>query len=318
MPKITIIVPVYKVEKYLRRCLDSIVNQTFTDWECILIDDGSPDDSGKICDDYFQKDTRFRVFHQENQGVSAARNKGLNEARGEWIGFVDSDDWIEKDMYEIAYKKVVEENADLVQWNYIIEKKNLSIKTTKPDKIFSLEDANIYWFSSNCNKLIRSKIVMENDIRFPVGIKIGEDKVFGFLAYVMSKKCVHLSKHLYHYVMIESSASHSLTIEKILQEETALKTVEERIRNMSITIDEDFLLFQKCSVKIHALNNLPSPNIDLCRSVFPEINRCFINKRMLLFSFTYFWAHIHFDVIVHLIVWLRRKLDGIITKYRTI
>ena len=76
-PKISIIVPVYKAEKYLRRCLDSIVAQTFTDWECILIDDGSPDNSGKICDEYAVKDGRFRVFHQENAGVSAARNKGL-------------------------------------------------------------------------------------------------------------------------------------------------------------------------------------------------------------------------------------------------
>ena len=107
-PKISIIVPVYKVEQYLRRCLDSIVAQTFTDWECILIDDGSPDNSGRICDEYAEKDKRFRVFHQENVGVSAARNKGLDEARGEWIGFVDSDDWIEKEMYEYLYNDAIE------------------------------------------------------------------------------------------------------------------------------------------------------------------------------------------------------------------
>lgn len=105
MPKISIIVPVYKVEKYLHRCLDSIVAQTFTDWECILVDDGSPDGSGKICDEYAEKDGRFKVFHQENQGVSAARNKGLDNAKGEWIGFVDSDDWVSKEYFQIDYPK---------------------------------------------------------------------------------------------------------------------------------------------------------------------------------------------------------------------
>ncbi len=91
MPKISIIVPVYKVENYLRRCLDSIVNQTFKDWECILVDDGSPDNCPRICNEYAERDHRFRVIHQENAGVSAARNNGLNEATGEWIGFQFAD-----------------------------------------------------------------------------------------------------------------------------------------------------------------------------------------------------------------------------------
>lgn len=98
--KVSIIVPVYKVETYLSRCLDSILNQTYTNIEIILIDDGSPDNSGKICDEYALKDKRIRVIHQENKGVSAARNAGLRLAEGEYIGFVDSDDYIEPDMYE--------------------------------------------------------------------------------------------------------------------------------------------------------------------------------------------------------------------------
>lgn len=94
MPKVSIIVPVYKVEKYLRECLDSILAQTFTDWECLLVDDGSPDESGEICDAYAAKDPRIRVFHKENGGVSSARNLGLDHARGEWVTFVDADDMI--------------------------------------------------------------------------------------------------------------------------------------------------------------------------------------------------------------------------------
>ena len=93
---ISIIVPVYNVEKYLRRCLDSILAQTFTDFECICIDDGSSDGSGKILDEYAEKDFRFVVIHKDNGGVSSARNAGLDVARGEWLAFVDSDDWVEK------------------------------------------------------------------------------------------------------------------------------------------------------------------------------------------------------------------------------
>ena len=97
---ISVIVPVYNVEKYLKTCLDSIIAQTESDLEILLIDDGSSDDSGKICDEYSIKDQRIRVFHTDNRGVSAARNLGLLESKGDYIGFVDSDDWIEPTMYE--------------------------------------------------------------------------------------------------------------------------------------------------------------------------------------------------------------------------
>ena len=96
IPKISVIIPVYNAEKYLYRCIDSVLVQTFTNWELLLIDDGSKDSSGVICDEYAAKDARVRVFHKENGGVSSARNLGLDNARGEWVAFVDSDDYIEK------------------------------------------------------------------------------------------------------------------------------------------------------------------------------------------------------------------------------
>ena len=92
--------PVYKAEKYLRRCVDSILAQTYRNFELILIDDGSPDNSGSICDEYMQKDKRVKVFHQENQGVSSSRNLGIEQAQGEWITFIDSDDWVDADFLE--------------------------------------------------------------------------------------------------------------------------------------------------------------------------------------------------------------------------
>ena len=100
MPKVSIIVPVYKAEKYLNRCVDSILAQTFTDFELLLIDDGSPDRSGEICDEYAKKDSRIRVFHKKNGGVSSARNLGLDNVLGEYVTFVDSDDWVEPDFVE--------------------------------------------------------------------------------------------------------------------------------------------------------------------------------------------------------------------------
>ena len=102
-PKISVIVPVYKAEKYLHRCVDSILAQSYTDFELLLIDDGSPDNSGAICDEYAIKDSRVRVFHKQNGGASSARNKGLDHANGEWVSFVDSDDWIEPQMVESLF-----------------------------------------------------------------------------------------------------------------------------------------------------------------------------------------------------------------------
>ena len=116
---ISIIVPVYKVEPYLRKCLDSIVNQTYKDLEILLIDDCSPDNCGKICDEYAKRDNRIRVFHLlQNGGLSSARNKGLNEANGEYIGFVDSDDWIEYNMYEVLLGRVSNH-----VWNKLYQRK---------------------------------------------------------------------------------------------------------------------------------------------------------------------------------------------------
>ena len=132
MPKVSVIVPVYRAEKYIKECIESIINQTFEDFELLLVDDGSPDNSGAICDEYALKDSRIRVFHKENGGVSSARNEGIYKSNGEWLCFVDSDDIIEQtylkdfdlniiacDWYMQGYKKIksnkVIETHDFVQ-----------------------------------------------------------------------------------------------------------------------------------------------------------------------------------------------------------
>lgn len=117
-PLLSIIVPAYKVENYLQKCIDSILAQTFTDFELILVEDGSPDGCPALCDAAAAKDARIRVLHQKNGGLSAARNAGLDVARGEWIGFVDSDDYIAPEMYETLYKAVQNTGADLALCDY--------------------------------------------------------------------------------------------------------------------------------------------------------------------------------------------------------
>ena len=115
---ISVIVPVYKVEKYLRQCIESIQRQTYSDLEIILVDDGSPDGCPAICDEYARNDKRIKVLHQENGGLSVARNVGLDIAKGEYIAFVDSDDYIKENMYEMLYNKIVMEDADLIICSY--------------------------------------------------------------------------------------------------------------------------------------------------------------------------------------------------------
>ena len=121
MPKVSIIVPVYKAEKYLHRCIDSILSQSFTDWELILVDDGSPDSSGAICDEYAQKDARIQVIHKVNGGVSNARQSGMDIAKGEYVIHADPDDWVETNMLEELYGKAKEEDADMVICDFIYE-----------------------------------------------------------------------------------------------------------------------------------------------------------------------------------------------------
>ena len=129
-PLISIIVPVYKVEKYLNRCIHSIVNQTMKDLEIILVDDGSPDTCPKMCDDWAKKDKRIKVIHQKNKGLSAARNHGIKISKGKYIGFVDSDDYIDKYMYENMVSVLIKEQGDMCccKLQKVYEKRNFLSK----------------------------------------------------------------------------------------------------------------------------------------------------------------------------------------------
>ena len=177
---ISVIVPIYKVEKYLHKCIDSILAQTYTNLEIILVDDGSPDNCGKICDEYAAKDSRIKVIHQPNGGLSAARNAGLDIATGDYIGFVDSDDYIAPDMYEKLYNALVKNDADMAICDYQrfgneLPYDEMSLTTEVITGLQAMEKQNTV---INCSfvvawsKLYKSFIF--SNVRFPVG-KINED-----------------------------------------------------------------------------------------------------------------------------------------------
>lgn len=207
MPTISIIVPVYKVENYLSQCIDSILSQTFSDWECILVDDGSPDGSGAICDEYAQIDTRIQVIHKENGGVSAARNSGLSVALGEYVYFIDSDDYVEREALELSMSKAKQLDADIIVHglvrDFIYNNSSTSLKYIKlPEKDYStiLEMADRWGLLNGpVNKLFKNTIIKNNALRFDESISYGEDTKFTFEYLAHCHTIAFVPRHLYHY-----------------------------------------------------------------------------------------------------------------------
>lgn len=203
-PKISIISPVYNVEKYICRCVDSIIAQTFTDWELILVDDGSPDTSGTICDQYASQDSRIRVIHKQNGGVSAARQTGLDASQGEYVIHADPDDWVEPTMLEELYAKAKAEDADMVICDYYTNSGdrqvlNVQSPTDVSDNAQIIRDLLQQLHGSCCNKLVRRVCYSKYDIRFPEGINYCEDQltIVRLLSYPL--KVTYLNKAFYHY-----------------------------------------------------------------------------------------------------------------------
>ena len=216
---ISVIVPVYNVAEYLPRCLDSILAQTHTNIEVIAVNDGSTDDSGSICDKYAEIDSRVKVIHQQNGGVSAARNAGLNAACGAWIAFVDADDWIEPDMYELMFAAALREDVKIVSCGYAdhwFEGDTYLRMPPKPQPVLSRLTALEHIIRRNLfslslwNKLYWREQVA--DLRFDNTIHYGEDLLFAVKYICLSEgdmACV--DKAIYHYCRRKCSATAPIT-----------------------------------------------------------------------------------------------------------
>ena len=213
MELISIIIPVYNVEKYLKRSLDCIIAQTYTNWEALLVVDGSPDNSGKICDEYAKKDSRFRVFHKDNQGVAAARNTGIENAKGDYISFIDSDDFAHEDMLLRQYEMLKKYEADLVITGYEFAYDDKMALPQKRGEITILDSKEAIkyilknqQFCSPWTKLYKKKLF--NNVKYPVGA-IYEDLMTAFEIFMAADTIVYVDIPYYNYFQASESITRS-------------------------------------------------------------------------------------------------------------
>ena len=234
MAEVSIIVPVYQVEKYIRQCVDSILAQTFTDFELILVDDGSKDKSGQICDEYARMDARVKVIHKENGGAADTRNRGMDQAVGNYVMFVDSDDYIAPTMLECLYRNMLNENADIAACNYLYFYENDRQKDFATNvKSEVLTGAEIFYYRKNernygfwtvvWNKLMKRQTV--GKVRFRSG-KYYEDEFWANEIYQMDIKIVTIQECLYYYRQHENS---TMRPKKIARRLDLIEAYQERI-----------------------------------------------------------------------------------------
>ena len=218
-PKISVIVPVYNVEQYLPRCIDSILAQTFTDFELLLIDDGSTDNSGKVCDEYARKDSRIRVFHKKNGGVSSARNTGLDNAHGEWVAFVDSDDTLDVDFLHYSFLDIPD-FVDIVFLSWA-KKENGKIVFEKilPDVVYdhcnlhkAFSDTDIVSMGIPWGRIYKMSVIQKYNLRFDIDLPISEDRLF-FYEYIIHSSGIILRSYIGYFFRVThqglSSKKHS-------------------------------------------------------------------------------------------------------------
>ena len=236
---ISIIIPVYDVEDYLDECVESVVNQTYKSLEIILVDDGSTDNSGGLCDEWAGRDDRITVIHKNNGGVSEARNVALSLIRGDYVGFVDADDWCEPEMYETLITTAIEERADIVMCGYSRSHSRASLKKNKKDNIvkhetYATEDAVKHilgsngYFTSLWNKLfIRESIIKgDNTIRMHPELIFGEDEVWLYEVMLNSKRIAFVPEQLYNWRVRKGSITNS---DIITDEQCSLIEAKKRV-----------------------------------------------------------------------------------------
>lgn len=220
--KVSVIVPVYNVpKKYLEKCVSSLVNQTLNDIEIILVDDGTPDTSGKLCDGYAKKDSRIKVIHQENKGLCGARNTGVKSSTGEWISFVDGDDWIEPNAYEKLYNIGTKNNVDVVMFGYVKDYPSKSVimhydKYFENKKVYNTSEDIAYLqkmilnYNANCamapTKFIRKSVIEKYNIYHDEKLRQGAEGIeFNIRLFSKIKSALFLNETFYHYIYNDES-----------------------------------------------------------------------------------------------------------------
>lgn len=253
-PKISIIIAVYNAENYIRRCLDSILGQTFKDFEVLLIDDGSTDRSGEICDEYTKEDCRFKVIHKENGGVSSARQCGIENAIGIYTIHIDSDDWIEPDMLYMMIKNATEYKSDICCCGYYLECGNCR-KVVNFDGERKYDDILDYGLGL-WNKLLRTELYRKYNLSFKSNLFVFEDVYILLNFNLLDLKVSSVDKPLYHYDMHTNSDSLSkkdikrielLKLMDILKDEGTFLTNKNRLYSILTDVANDDFEFKRLS-----------------------------------------------------------------------
>lgn len=253
---VSVIVPVYNVpKKYLKRCINSLTNQTLKDIEIILVDDGTPSTSGKICDKFAQEDSRIIVIHQKNKGLCGARNAGVKKAKGKWISFVDGDDWIDQNTYEVLYNEGELNNVDVVMFGYIKEYPSKSIvmnykKYFKDKKIYkNPEDIRylqrqILNYDANCamapTKFIKRSLIEKNNIYHDEKLRQGAEGIeFNIRLFSIIESAEFVDKNFYHYIYnsesittVHNEENHKMVLECFKQIKNEVNLNEKELKKM--------------------------------------------------------------------------------------
>lgn len=274
MPKVSIIVPVYKAEKYLHRCVDSILSQSFINWELILVDDGSPDRSGAICDEYAQKDDRIRVIHKENGGVSSARNVALGRIIGKWLTFVDSDDCLYPNALQ-RWVEVAEQNTlDLIQCHFNREYKEGQVEGEATEVLTAAQYADSEnYLTCVWGTLFKSSIVKEHSLRFDEKVRLGEDQIFLLSHMQHCKRIQRIGDVLYFYRDNEQSAVNNPKPEYDM---TSVRAFKELKRTNPIAKKRCDAMFMYYFIPLVISSNTPASVI---KDLYKDVNLEYLSPR---------------------------------------
>jgi glycosyltransferase involved in cell wall biosynthesis len=272
MPYFSIIIPVYNVAPYLRKCLDSVLSQTFTDWEAICVDDGSTDGSGAILDEYAAKDKRFRVIHQDNQGVAVARQVALDNIIGDWMIAIDPDDWVESSNLMDLYNTVTDTDVDMVWCNYYIDKNGKTIlqntcgendSNNHLEMLLTGKIMGALW-----NHLLSRRFILEHNVHFPPkGCDMAEDLYFicDFLSYKPRIRWSNIAN--YHYCFHDNSLLRKKTSCRIF---LMIKITEKLIEKLQGRVDDKLLLYVKEGLKFF-LYDKKEISVSFFLDVYPDV-----------------------------------------------
>lgn len=305
---ISIIIPIYKTEMYLNRCLDSVINQTYKNIEIILVDDGSPDSCGKICDEYAIKDSRIRVFHKENGGVSSARNLGILEANGEFIAFIDSDDYVELDFISYLYKLIKDYKVDMSICGYCFHDGERKQYTIGNENLLSKEAAlkQLFYRTSYqgflCNKLFSKKVITDNNLWLNESITICEDLLFVFQYMMCINQVIYGSLSKYHYVLNTNSAYYS-------------RYTQQKFNSSTLTALKAYQIIERMIVESNLSKELY--NILKARVVFYKVG---LLRNMIETGYqnSYLQKKLHSDIRKDLLLFLKSDIEKLPRKIATI